>query len=64
MLSSPKSTRSSDPLPSNLLLLCIDDIAPVITGLVNLFLSSDIFPKEFKYAVVKPLLKKTQIRFY
>ena len=38
--------------------LCIDVISPVITRIVNLYLSSGIFPKEFKYAVVKPLLKK------
>ena len=58
ILSSPKSTCSSDPLSSNLLPLCIDVIFPVITRIVNLSLSSGIFPKEFKYAVVKPLLKK------
>ena len=44
--------------PSNLLPLCIDATAPVITRIVNLSLSSGKFPKEFKYAVVKPLLKK------
>ena len=38
--------------------LCIDVITTVITHIVNLSLSSGIFPKEFKYAVVKPLLKK------
>ena len=58
ILSSPKSTCSSDPVPSNLLPLCIDATAPVITRIVNLSLSSGKFPKEFKYAVVKPLLKK------
>ena len=58
ILSSPKSTRSSDPLSSNLLPLCIDVIAPVIIHFVNLSHSSGIFSKEFKYAVVKPLLKK------
>ena len=52
------STFSSDPLPSNLLPLCIDIIFPVITHIINLSLSSGIFPKEFKYSVVKPLLKK------
>ena len=57
ILLSPKSTCTSDPVPSNLLPLCIDVIAPVITHIVNLSLSSGIFPKEFKYTVVKPLLK-------
>ena len=38
--------------------LCIDVIALIITHIINLSLSSGIYPKEFKYAVVKPLLKK------
>ena len=60
-MSSPKSTCSSDPVPSNHLPLCIDATAPVITRIVNLSLSSDKFPKKFKYAVVKPLLKKRKL---
>ena len=58
ILLSPKSTCSSDSLPSNLLPLCIDVIAPVITHIVNLSFSSGIFLKEFKSTVVNPLLKK------
>ena len=41
--------------------LCIDGIASVITRIVNLSFSFGIFPKEFKYAVVKPLLKKPKL---
>ena len=41
--------------------LCINVIAPVITRVVNLSLGSGIFPKEFKSAVVKPLLKKPSL---
>ena len=52
ILSTPKSIGPFHSLPSNLLPLCIDALAPVIT------LSSGIFPKEFKSAVVKPLLRK------
>ena len=58
ILSSSKFTSSSDPEPSNLLPLRIDVIAPVITRIVNLCLSSTMIPKEFKYAVVKPLFEK------
>ena len=61
ILSSPKYTSSSDPVPFNLLPLCIDVITSVITHIVNLSLSSGIFPKEFKYAIVKPLLKKSTL---
>ena len=46
ILSTPKSIGPFHSLPSNLLPLCIDALAPVIT------LSSGIFPKEFKSAVV------------
>ena len=35
ILSPPKSTCSSDPVPSNLLPLCIDATAPVITRIVK-----------------------------
>ena len=61
ILSSPKSTYLSDPLPSNLLPLCIDATARVITHIVNLSLGFGKFPKEFKYAVVKLLLKKPKL---
>ena len=63
ILSSPKSTCSSDLVPSNLLPLCINVIASVMTRIVNLSLSSGKFPKEFKYAVVMPLLKKPTLDF-
>ena len=57
ILSSPKSTCQSDPIPSNLLPHCIDHIVPIITRIVNLFLNTGSFLKEFKSAFVKPLLK-------
>ena len=42
-LSSPKSTRLLDPVPSHLLPHCFDSIAPIITRIVNLSLSSGVF---------------------
>ena len=38
---------------------CIDSIAPITTRIVNLSLISKVFPKHFKSAFVKPLLKKS-----
>ena len=61
ILSSPKSTCFLDPLPSNLLPHCIDSIAPIITRIVNLSLSSGVFSKQLKSALVKPLLKKSNL---
>ena len=61
ILSSPKSTCLLDPVPSNLLPHCIDSIAPIITRIVNLSLSSGVFSKQLKSASVKPLLKKSNL---
>ena len=58
ILSSPKSTCLLDPVLSHLLPHCIDSIASTITRIVNLSLSSGVFPKHFKSALIKPLLKK------
>ena len=61
ILSSPKSICLLYPVPSNLQPHCIDSIAPIITRIVNLSLSSGIFPKQLKSALVKPLLKKSNL---
>ena len=47
-----------DPELSHFLPHCIDSIAPIITRIVNLSLSSDVFSKHFKSALVKPIIKK------
>ena len=61
ILSSPKSTCLLDPVPSNLLPHCIDSIAPIITRIVNSSLSSDVFSKQLKSVLVKPLLRKSNL---
>ena len=61
ILSSPKSTCLLDPVQSNLLPHCIDSIAPIITRIVNLSLSSGVFSKQLKSALVKPLLKMSNL---
>ena len=61
ILSSPKSTCLLDPVPSNLLPHYIDSTAPIITRIVNLSLSSGVFSKQLKSALVKPLLKKSNL---
>ena len=52
ILSSPKSTCQSNPIPSNLLPHCIDIIVPIVTRIVNLSLNTGTFPNEFKSAFV------------
>ena len=61
MLSSTKSTCQSDPIPSNLLLHCIDSIVPTVTRIVNVSLNTGTFSNKFKSAFVKPLRKKTNL---
>ena len=61
ILFSPKLTCLLDPVPFNLLPHCIDSIAPIITRIVNLSVSSVFFPKQLKFASVKPFLEKSNL---
>ena len=53
----PKSCEL-DPIPSKLLIECLDSILPSFTDLFNSSLASGIFPQCFKSALVTPILKK------
>ena len=55
--SAPKSCEL-DPIPSKLLIECLDSILPSFTDLFNSSLASGIFPQCFKSALVAPILKK------
>ena len=55
--SAPKSYEL-DPIPSKLLIECLDSILPSLTDLFNSSLASGIFPQCFKSALVTPILKK------
>ena len=51
-----------DPIPSKLVKnQLLDLLIPVITKIVNLSLSSSTFPADFKHALIKPLLKKSNL---
>ena len=57
-----KSARKScalDPMPSTLVVSCLDELLPVITCMVNSSLTCGYFPDSWKKALVAPLLKKT-----
>ena len=47
-----------DPVPSSILLDCLDLLGPVIWKIVNLSLETSFMPTELKQAVIRPLLKK------
>ena len=49
------------PLPASLLPGCLKDLLPHFTSIINNSLSSGSFLGLFKYAVVKPLLKKSTL---
>ena len=55
--SAPKSYEL-DPIPSKLLIECLDSILPSLTDLFNSSLASGIFPQCIKSAIVTPILKK------
>ena len=55
--SAPKSCEL-DPIPSKLLIECLDSILPSLTDLFNSSHASGIFPQCFKSALVTPILKK------
>ncbi|XP_062587414.1 uncharacterized protein LOC134249071 [Saccostrea cucullata] len=50
-----------DPMPTNILKTCIENVLPIITCLVNKSLTEGVFPEDFKQAIVKPLLKKPSL---
>ena len=51
-------TVRTDPIPSKLLIECLDCILPSLTDLFNSSVASGIFPQCFKSAHVTPILKK------
>ncbi|CAB4028494.1 Hypothetical predicted protein [Paramuricea clavata] len=57
-MKSAKNYCSLDPMPTPLVMDCLDTLLPVITHLINSSLANGHFPKNWKEALVKPLLKR------
>ena len=55
-------TCALDPFPSSILLLCIEELLPVITRMLNISLKYGYFADEWKKALVHPLLKKSGLQ--
>ena len=53
---SAKKSCSLDPMPTSLVVKCLDELLPTITCIINLSLSSSQFSEEWKEALVSPLL--------
>lgn len=58
---SPKKSSSLDPVSAEILFQCLDELAPVITEIINSSLKMGIVPSTFKEAIVTPLLKKANL---
>jgi hypothetical protein len=58
---SPCKSSNLDPIPTWLLKKCLPALAPVLTALVNLSLSTSQVPIILKEAVITPLLKKPSL---
>ena len=62
-LISAMSFKSSelDPIPGHLLKECTDTVLPTITKVVNQSLATASFPHQLKEAMIKPLIKKSNL---
>ena len=58
---SPTKSCLLDPLPTFLIIECIDILLPSLTKLVNCSLTEGCVPDAFKSAVVSPLIKKPNL---
>jgi hypothetical protein len=56
ILTSSNSFCDLDPLPTSLLKQCLPSLLPTITHIINLSLSTGVFPDKFKSVI--PLLRK------
>jgi hypothetical protein len=54
----PSKSSTTDPMHTSLLKMCASILAPFITRLFNLSISSGVFPNSWKQAIITPILKK------
>ena len=55
------SSCQLDPIPTWLLKCCIEELLPLLEAIFNNSLSIGTFPSEFKSALIRPLLKRTNL---
>ena len=54
----PTKSCLLDPVPTNILKDCLDELLPILSTTINLSLESGFFPDIWKESIVTPLLKK------
>ena len=60
VLRAPTKSCLLDPVPTNILKDCLDELLPILSTTINLSLESGFFPDTWKESIVTPLLKKTR----
>ncbi|XP_064622629.1 uncharacterized protein LOC135484864 [Lineus longissimus] len=61
VMKSPSKSCELDPVPTWLLKLCIDELLPILTAIINASLKASCVPRAFKSALIRPLLKKPSL---
>ena len=61
ILASSSASCNLDPIPTSLLKICVEELFPTITKIVNTSLSSCTLPDSMKEALVTPLLNKVSL---
>ena len=61
ILSYSNKSCELDPIPTWLLKICINELLPILTAVINSSLSIGNFPDQCKHAIVRPLLKKDNL---
>ena len=59
ILAMPSKSCELDILPTNILKIVLDKYLPIITRIINIFLTNGVFVPQWKSAIVRPLLKKS-----
>ena len=60
-MSASNSSCALDPIPTWLLKQCIPELLPIITAILNTSLRTGSVPALFKYAIIRPHLKKSSL---
>ena len=58
IMNSKKKSSYFDPVPTDLLMKCLDVLLPMITKIINTSLDTGCFPNDRKEAIILPILKK------
>ena len=59
ILSTPNKSCDLDPIPTTLVKQCCAELLPIITNTINGSLMSGVFPSDYKVALVRPIIKKS-----